>query len=145
MGTLRDLVDAGVTHAATARTKMLWAKTHLKNAATHIAAQEWVLARADFDSCAESLGDAAGSAWYTNWHSESLVAQWRDALYWIDDNWPNGEVTMDAMLNAMLNATRSQLTEWMGITDAYKVAVWDEWFNAEHYAALARGFKYGET
>ena len=141
MGTLRDLVDAGIGYAALARTKMLTARTHLKNAAAHIAAEEWVAARVDFDNAADSLGDAAGSAWYTNWHSESLVAQWRDALYWLDDNWPNGEVTMDAILNAMLLADFAQLTEWMGITDAYKIAVWNAPFNAEHYAALARGFR----
>lgn len=52
-----------------------------------------------------------------------------------------GGVTMDDMLNAMLTATFEQLTDFMGITEAYRVAVWDAPFNEEFYAALARGFK----
>lgn len=56
-------------------------------------------------------------------------------------NGGNGEVTMPAILSAMLEATFAELTSFMGITQAYKVAVWDAPFNEEYYAALARGFK----
>ena len=52
-----------------------------------------------------------------------------------------GGATMDDILNEMLSATFEQLTKFMGITQAYKVAVWDAPFNEEYYAALARGFK----
>jgi len=71
----------------------------------------------------------------------SLQSTLHVALKWIDDNWAVGGLTMDDMLTEMLSATPEQLTKWMGITDAYKVAVWDAPFNAEYYAALARGFK----
>jgi len=141
MGVFRDLVDAGVTHALSARSDLNWAKTHLKNASTHIANQEWVLARVDFDHCADAIASAGFYGFYTNFATNTLVTQWRDALYWLDDNWPTNGVTMDAILSAMLTASSEQLTTWMGITDAYKVAVWDAPFNAEYYAALARGFK----
>jgi len=62
-------------------------------------------------------------------------------LSWINSNWSVGGLTMDDILTEMLSATPTQLTKWVGITDAYKVAVWDAPFNAEYYAALARGFK----
>lgn len=52
-----------------------------------------------------------------------------------------GDITMDSILTAMMTATAEQITEFMGITQAYKVAVWDAPFNEEFYAALARGFK----
>lgn len=64
------------------------------------------------------------------------------ALLWINDNWPSGaEVTMDAILTAMLKADFSELEKFVGIEDAYRVAVWNAPFNAEFYAALARGFQ----
>lgn len=65
------------------------------------------------------------------------------SLDWIDDNWSagNGDVTMDAILTAMLSAEYSELEQFVGIVDAYRVALWDGWFNTEFYAALARGFK----
>ncbi len=52
-----------------------------------------------------------------------------------------GDVTMSSILSAMMGATYEELTQFMGITQAYKVAVWDAPFNEEFYAALARGFK----
>lgn len=51
------------------------------------------------------------------------------------------ELTMDDLLNTMLGASFENLTQFMGITEAYKVAVWDAPFNEEFYAALARGFR----
>jgi len=140
MGVFRDLIDAGCVHAMTARSDLISAKSHLKNASTHIANQEWVLARVDFDHCADSLGSAAFAAFYTNFASNTFVTQWRDALYWLDDNWPSNGVTMDAILTAMATASFDELRTFMGVTDAYKAAVWNAPFNAEYYAALARGF-----
>jgi len=65
-------------------------------------------------------------------------------LDYINDNAFNGEpgdVDMSAIINAMLAATFDELTKFMGISDAYRAAVWDAPFNEEFYAALARGFK----
>lgn len=63
-------------------------------------------------------------------------------LNWINDNWPSGvDVTMDAILNAMLKSDFDQLQKFIGIADAYRVAIWNAPFNADFYAALARGFQ----
>ncbi len=59
---------------------------------------------------------------------------------YIDDNLSGG-VDMASILTAMLAATPEEITQFMGITQAFKVAVWDAPFNEEYYAALARGFK----
>jgi len=51
------------------------------------------------------------------------------------------DVTMPAILSAMVGAEYEELQQFIGIVDAYRVALWNEWFNIEYYAALARGFK----
>ena len=52
-----------------------------------------------------------------------------------------GSVDMDGLLNAMLLADYEQLQKFVGISDAYRCAIWDQPFNSEFYAALARGFR----
>jgi hypothetical protein len=51
-----------------------------------------------------------------------------------------GATDMDAILSAMVTAKFEQLQEFVGIEDAYRVALWNAPFNVEYYAALARGF-----
>lgn len=51
-----------------------------------------------------------------------------------------GEVSMDDVLSAMITADYDQLQKFIGLVDAYRVAIWGQPFNAEFYAALARGF-----
>lgn len=74
--------------------------------------------------------------------SPDLYTTMYAAMDWIDDNWPDGdgEVTMDAILTAMITSDFAQLQTFVGLVDAYRVALWNEPFNAEYYAALARGF-----
>jgi hypothetical protein len=52
-----------------------------------------------------------------------------------------GTIDMDAIINAMLKATFDQLQYFIGLEDAYRVALWNAPFNADFYAALARGFQ----
>ncbi len=51
-----------------------------------------------------------------------------------------GAIDMDDILSAMVAADYDELQYFVGLTDAYKVAIWNQPFNAEFYAALARGF-----
>jgi len=54
---------------------------------------------------------------------------------------PPSEVTMDDVLSAMITSDFDQLQKFIGLVDAYRVALWHEPFNIEFYAALARGFR----
>ena len=64
-----------------------------------------------------------------------------ESIYWAAQP-PDGEaVTMAGILSAMLGAKFDELQQFIGIEDAYRCALWDAPFNAEFYAALARGFK----
>lgn len=65
-----------------------------------------------------------------------------NSLTWIDTNWTAGAaITMDDILNAMLAADYDQLQQFVGLEEAYKMAVWDQPFNQQFYAALALGFR----
>lgn len=78
-------------------------------------------------------------------HFRRVMGQYYNAiaLYWISDNWPTGngaEVTMDSILAAMVTAEPDEFQYFIGLVDAYRAALWEKPFNAEFYAALARGF-----
>jgi len=65
-----------------------------------------------------------------------------DILLKIYQYWPSGgTVDMDAILNAMLAAKFDQLQKFIGIEQAYMAAIWNAPFNADFYAALARGWR----
>jgi len=78
-----------------------------------------------------------------NWGggSSTLGGRLLSMFDYLNDNIGGGDVTMASILTAMLAATPEEITQFMGITQAYKVAVWDAPYNEEFYAALARGFK----
>ena len=74
--------------------------------------------------------------------SPNIYSAMYNAMHWIDVNWPDGaEVNMDAILNAMLASDFDNLQKFIGIVDAYRVSLWNAPFNADFYAALARGFQ----
>lgn len=52
-----------------------------------------------------------------------------------------GATDMASILTAMVTAKFDQLQEFIGIEDAYRVALWNAPFNVDYYAALARGFQ----
>lgn len=66
-----------------------------------------------------------------------------NTLQWINDNWTaDGDgVTMDDILSAMVAAEPSEVTYFIGLVDAYRSALWEQPFNSEFFAALARGFQ----
>ncbi len=143
---LKTFIDNGYTDFGTAGAHLLNARNDLYNLGDQIAANNWVAAETACDDCGTELGYVfrylmQDDIWY-----HGTKRDWGDALYWINDNWPAGaSITMGDILTAMLGATFAELTSFMGITQAYKVAVWDAPFNEEYYAALARGFRVWGT
>jgi len=61
----------------------------------------------------------------------------------IRDNWPDEapELTMEAILIAMLGANASEVMYFVGLVDAYRQSVWNQPFNQDFFASLARGFE----
>lgn len=70
----------------------------------------------------------------------NLIIQKCDSLQTQIDALGPAEITMDAILSAMLTSDIGQIEYFVGLVDAYRVALWNKPFNAEFYAALARGF-----
>jgi len=60
--------------------------------------------------------------------------------YYLDYCTGGNDLTMSSILLAMLTATQPELMSFVGITDAYRQSIWNQPFNQEYYAALARGF-----
>lgn len=52
-----------------------------------------------------------------------------------------GAIDMGDILTAMLAATPDELTNFIGIEQAYMASIWNAPYNGEYYAALARGFR----
>ena len=93
------------------------------------------------------LLDAAGICYYgrDQWKTTTFIncnSQLAKMFTGIRANWPSGTatLTMGNVLTAMLTAKYSELQKFVGIEDAYRSAIWDQPFNSEFYAALARGF-----
>lgn len=109
------------------------------NLGNQIASEAWPAAQqACFDLGNAFYPDVA----YPLCHSSGIKGDLYDCLHWIDDNiGGGGEVTMDTILTAMVSANFDELQKFVGVVDAYRVAIWNAPFNAEFYGALARGFQ----
>jgi len=106
----------------------------------NILAENWAGAKSECYQLGDDFGTYVTTALC---HSSGIKGKVYAPLHWIDDNWPsngNGEVTMDAMLTAMIGAEFDELQKFVGLVDAYRVAIWNAPFNADFYGALARGF-----
>ena len=116
---------------------------YLQNANVQCQYESWAGLGSALYQAGRDLYKAEEHLGYTYGGATSFKTAWDNALDLIDDNWPEGGggVDMDQILTAMVSASFEQLTSFMGITQAYKTAVWDAPFNEEYYAALARGFK----
>jgi hypothetical protein len=100
----------------------------------------WSNAKSIIYSAGSSLQNA--SDMWTSGYVGTITYQLKKMFTGIRTNWPTGgaAATMDDILNAMLGATFAQLQQFIGIEDAYRVALWNAPFNADFYAALARDF-----
>lgn len=93
----------------------------------------------DFDNLTMAMENAAK---HFGPFTTGLYTTMYAAMNWIDSNWPTGgTVNMGAILSAMLAATTSELTSFIGIEQAYMAAMWNAPYNADYYAALARGWR----
>lgn len=115
----------------------------LQSAAYAIWAEDWSAAGSYLLTAASTFRNGMRHICTSSSSTHGVRYHMKDVLELIDDQWPeeSGSVDMDSILTAMTTASFEQLTSFMGITQAYKTAVWDAPFNEEYYAALARGFK----
>jgi len=60
--------------------------------------------------------------------------------WWLTNCSGGDELTMDSLINVMLQATNEEYKAFIGLVDAFRMALWNQPFEAEYYSALARGF-----
>lgn len=118
------------------------ARTAFYNLGVRIEAEDWSSCKSACDTIGNYLGFAYEHSFSDAWGAYGYIYDLRDALSWIDTNWPTGAtVDMAAILSAMVTADKEQLTYFIGLVDAYRSAIWDQPFNASFFAALASGFR----
>lgn len=137
-----DWITYGLQYLDSCGTRMKMAAEDLDDAGYYLsvvdlnaAGAALVRAATDFKYGANALSEDPSP-------SATFMYCWEQAMTKINDDWPsNGGVDMASMLTAMLAATPNELKNFIGIVDAYRVALWNAPFNVEYYAALARGFQ----
>lgn len=102
---LKNFIDLGYDDGGYAYSDFLNARNRLYYAADHIASQNWSDAKDELYLAADYFGSAASDLLRDNIWGEGLRGHWKDAFYWINDNWPSDgddyTLTMSKMLTAM--------------------------------------------
>lgn len=138
---LQTFITAGYNDGGIAAAYMFNARNHITAAGVQIGAQNWAAAKTEMSNAADDIGYFVKYLLQDDVFYKGLRRDWKDALEWINNNWPSGvTVDMDSILTAMLTADFSQLEKFIGLVDAYRIALWNAPFNADMYAALGRGF-----
>jgi len=129
---LENLIDWGYTDGASAFTYLLNARNHLYYAGDNIAAENWADAKTELYNAADDFGLFGkyllqDDVWY-----ESLRRDWRDALYWINDNWPSPidpyKLTATKICEAWAKDNFQERALTIGFIDRMRQLIWDEPF-----------------
>ena len=90
----------------------------------------------------QAIEDALASSYYGYDGATNIIPTALDRNMACDfiTECPPADVTMDAILSAMIGANLDEYRKFTGIVDAYRGALWNKPFNAEFYATLLRGF-----
>ncbi|GAI72283.1 unnamed protein product [marine sediment metagenome] len=67
-----------------------------------------------------------------------------ESIYWANKDVPTAEVTMRAILDEMFTASDYELMQFIALVDAYRQSLWNKPFDANYWAAVARGFEQWE-
>lgn len=104
---------------------------------------------ADAGNWKAALNVCAANFWLIAWihrnsldlvHSSWIGNHFMASIYYASQQPVGAEITLDAILSAMLTADDDQIQYFIGLVDAYRQSIWNKPFNREYFAALARGF-----
>ncbi len=124
---------------STARWHLNRADSHWGAGDDHLAIEDLMKAVFENNQAIESVLAQGFFGWPGDSHALLNALNRSKACPFIDEA-PESEVTMALILSAMITADFTELQTFIGLVDAYRVSLWNEPFNAEYYAALARGF-----
>jgi len=127
---LENLIDLGFTDGATALTYLLNGRNHLYAAGDYIAAEDWDNANTQLHNAGDDFGTFGKYLLQSDIFYDSLRKDWRDALYWINDNWSsNGDpyvLTMSKIMDAMWDAKPHQCLLFIPMIDAMRGSIWNK-------------------
>lgn len=141
---LKNFIDWGYADGGAAFSHLLNARNHLYFAGDSIAAQDWADAKDELYGAADDFGRFGkyllqDDIWY-----ESLRRDWRDALYWINDNWPSDDkkyvLTMKKIMDEIWESTPLETFFFINYIDAMRAAIWNKSISAEKLHELYRHF-----
>ncbi len=123
-----------------AQDERIWINTSMNNFGSSVGTYMDATAVFWWDIFHEHMVDFC--AWVTGYNA----VPYSDALLeWMElaetELGGGGDLTMSDIINTMLSASYEELEYFIGIVDAYRVALWDKPFNEDFYRALAEGFK----
>lgn len=124
---------------SSARAEITNARNHWIAAQDHEAIDDLIDAVYDNNQACEAILAQGFYGWPGTRHALTDALDRDKACPFITECEPD-ELTMDAILSVMITADFEDLQKFVGIVDAYRVALWNEPFNVDFYAALARGF-----
>ena len=141
---LKNFIDLGYADGGAALTALLDARNHLYYAGDAIEAENWADAKTQLYNAADDFGYVGRYLLQDDVFYESLRRDWRDALYWINDNWPADaeeyELTMSKIMAAMWDAQPYQCLLFIPMIDAMRGAIQQKTVTTEWMSNALRHF-----
>lgn len=123
---LQAFITAGYTDGGYAMSSMLNAANHIHNAGVFIGQQQWALAQGQMTAASDDFKYFFRYLLQDDVWSQGLRRDWKDALEWINDNWPSGAtVDMDAILAALWESKTIQSFHFVNYIDAMRASIWN--------------------
>lgn len=141
---LKNYIDLGFVDGGDASVHLNEARNWILYAAGYIGDQEWALAEDALTTVSNELGYLDAYLLADDEFNEGLRGHWKDALYWVNDNWPtNGppaEVTMDAILAALWASAEWQTLLFVTRIDAMRGSISEKTVTEKAMADQLRHF-----
>ena len=140
---LENFIDWGYSDGGTALAYLSSARNHLYYAADSIEAEDWIAAKGHLYDSADDFGLFDKYLLQDDVFYKGLRKDWRDALYYINDNAVfNGaaEIDMNAILDAMWASADWQTLVFISYVDAMRGSVSEKTVTEQSMANYLRHF-----
>lgn len=141
---LKNYIDLGYVDGGGASVHLNSARTWVLYAAGYIGDQEWALAEDALTTVSNELGYLDADLLADDVFNEGLRGHWRDALYWINDNWPSDgdeyQLTMSKILTAMWESETWETLLFVTRIDAMRGAIGEKTVTEKAMADQLRHF-----
>lgn len=129
------------TNALIIHNGWLYVETHGILATNLLWYAGWRLKTGNIGQAGIDLQDASAEFGLLFHEIADISSYTKDNWYWVENNWPTvAELNIGTIIDAMSAATPLEVMYFVGIVDAMRQSVWNQPFEHEFFAALARAF-----